>query len=52
MGPKITAAIRFIREGGHAVAITTPELLGATLTAPDRRPPGTLVTAARRRVRR
>jgi carbamate kinase len=52
MGPKITAAIRFIREGGHAVAITTPELLGATVTAPDGRPPGTLVTAARRRVGR
>jgi carbamate kinase len=51
MGPKITAAIRFIREGGQAVAITTPELLAATVTAPDRRPAGTLVTAARRRVR-
>jgi carbamate kinase len=52
MGPKIAAAIRFIREGGDAVAITTPELLGATVTAPDRRPPGTLVTAVRRRVGR
>jgi carbamate kinase len=52
MGPKMTAAIRFIREGGRAVAVTTPDLLAATMTARDRRPAGTLVTAARRRVGR
>ena len=46
MGPKVAAAIRFIREGGEAVAITTPNLLAATLAATDGRPAGTLVTAA------
>lgn len=46
MGPKIAAAIRFIEEGGEAVAITTPDLLAATLAATDGRPAGTLVTAA------
>jgi carbamate kinase len=45
MGPKITAAIRFIREGGQAAAITTPALLAATIVSPDRPPAGTLVTA-------
>jgi carbamate kinase len=45
MAPKIAAAIRFIREGGHAVAITTPPLLAPTLAASDGRPAGTLVTA-------
>jgi carbamate kinase len=49
MGPKIAAAIRFIREGGEAVAITTPDLLVATVAATDGRPAGTLVTAASRR---
>jgi carbamate kinase len=49
MGPKVAAAIRFIREGGDAVAITTPNLLAATLAATDGRPAGTLVTAASRR---
>jgi carbamate kinase len=46
MGPKVAAAIRFIREGGEAVAITTANLLAATLAATDGRPAGTLVTAA------
>jgi carbamate kinase len=46
MGPKVAAAIRFIREGGEAVAITIPNLLAATLGATDGRPAGTLVTAA------
>jgi carbamate kinase len=45
MAPKVAAAIRFIREGGHAVAITTPPLLAPTLAASDGRPAGTLVTA-------
>jgi carbamate kinase len=46
MAPKIAAAIRFIRDGGDAVAITTPALLASTITASDGRPAGTLVTAA------
>ena len=46
MGPKMSAAIRFIREGGRSVAITTPALLGATVASAGRRPAGTLVTAA------
>lgn len=46
MGPKIAAAIRFIREGGEAVAITTPTLLASTMAATDGRPAGTLVTGA------
>jgi carbamate kinase len=46
MGPKIRAAIRFIREGGRAVAITTPGLLGATVASAEEHPAGTLVTAA------
>jgi carbamate kinase len=46
MGPKVAAAIRFIREGGEAVAITTPALLASTMAASDGRPAGTLVTAA------
>jgi carbamate kinase len=46
MGPKMAAAIRFIREGGEAVAITTPTRLAATMGATDGRPAGTLVTAA------
>lgn len=46
MGPKIAAAIRFIREGGEAVAITTSSLLASTISATDGRPAGTLVTAA------
>jgi carbamate kinase len=46
MGPKMRAAIRFIREGGRAVAITTPGLLGATVASAGQRPAGTLVTAA------
>jgi carbamate kinase len=46
MGPKIAAAIRFIREGGQAVAITSPTRLAATMAATDGRPAGTLVTAA------
>lgn len=45
MAPKIAAAIRFIRDGGDAVAITTPALLASTMTASDGRPAGTLVTA-------
>jgi carbamate kinase len=45
MAPKISAAIRFVREGGHAVAITTPELLAATMASSGGRPAGTLVTA-------
>jgi carbamate kinase len=49
MAPKVAAAIRFIREGGHAVAITTPPLLAPTLAASDRRPAGTLVTATSNR---
>jgi carbamate kinase len=46
MAPKMAASIRFIREGGEAVAITTPDLLAATLAATDGRPAGTLVTPA------
>jgi carbamate kinase len=46
MGPKMRAAIRFIREGGRAVAITTPALLGATVVSAGEHPAGTLVTAA------
>ena len=45
MAPKIAAAIRFVREGGDAVAITTAELLASTMAAADGRPAGTLVTA-------
>ena len=45
MAPKIAAAIRFVREGGDAVAITTSELLASTVAAADGRPVGTLVTA-------
>jgi carbamate kinase len=45
MAPKISAAIRFVREGGDAVAITTPELLAATMAGSGGRPAGTLVTA-------
>jgi carbamate kinase len=53
MGPKIAAAIRFIEEGGHAVAITTPGLLAATVASPDGHPAGTLVTrGVRARTRR
>jgi carbamate kinase len=48
MAPKIAAAIRFIGEGGSAVAITSPALLAATMAPPDGRPAGTLVTGARR----
>jgi len=44
MGPKIVAAIRFIEEGGRAVAITSPELLAATVASPDGHPAGTVVT--------
>ena len=40
MGPKISAAIRFIEEGGRAVAITTPALLAATVASPDGRSAG------------
>jgi carbamate kinase len=46
MGPKIAAAIRFIREGGDAVAITTAALLASTLAVQNGRPAGTLVTAS------
>lgn len=46
MGPKIAAAIRFIREGGEAVAITTGALLASTLAVQNGRPAGTLVTAS------
>jgi carbamate kinase len=45
MAPKIAAAIRFVREGGDAVAITTPDLLASTMAPSDGRPAGTLVTA-------
>jgi carbamate kinase len=48
MGPKVSAAIRFIREGGGAAAITTPGLLRATVVSAGQEPPGTLVTAAGR----
>jgi carbamate kinase len=48
MGPKIAAAIRFIHEGGQAVAITSPALLATTIASPDGRPAGTLITAAGR----
>jgi carbamate kinase len=44
MGPKVAAAIRFIEQGGQAVAITTPALLATTVAAPDGHPAGTLVT--------
>jgi carbamate kinase len=45
MGPKISAAVRFIREGGQAAAITTPALLAETIVSPGRQPAGTLITA-------
>jgi carbamate kinase len=48
MGPKVTAAVRFIEEGGRAAAITTPELLEATVASPDGHPAGTLVTRGAR----
>ena len=48
MGPKIAAAIRFLEEGGRAVAITTPALVAATVASPDGDPPGTLVTRGTR----
>jgi carbamate kinase len=44
MGPKIAAAIRFIEEGGRAAAITSPELLAATVASPNGRAAGTVVT--------
>ncbi|MGH3321422.1 MAG: carbamate kinase [Streptosporangiaceae bacterium] len=37
MGPKVNAALRFLREGGEVVVITTPELLAATLVDPTPR---------------
>jgi carbamate kinase len=43
MAPKINAAIRFIEEGGRAAAITSPELLVATVMARDEGA-GTLIT--------
>jgi carbamate kinase len=49
MAPKIAAAVRFIREGGDAVAITTPALLASTMATSDGRPAGTLVTATSNR---
>jgi carbamate kinase len=48
MGPKVAAAVRFIHEGGQAVAITSPALLAATIASPEGRPTGTLITAAGR----
>ena len=48
MGPKIDAAIRFLREGGQAVAITSPALLATTIASPDGRPAGTLITTVGR----
>ena len=48
MAPKVAAAIRFIDEGGSAVAITSPAQLAATIAPPDGRLAGTLVTAAGR----
>ena len=48
MGPKVDAAIRFLREGGQAVAITSPPLLATTIASPDGRPAGTLITAVGR----
>jgi carbamate kinase len=48
MAPKIAAAIRFIEEGGRAAAITSPELLVATVASPDGHPAGTLVTRGTR----
>src|SRR5262245_3947896 len=46
MGPRVAAAIRFIGEGGRAAAITSPELLLATVASPDGQPAGTLVRRA------
>lgn len=34
MGPKVSAALRFLREGGELAVITTPESLAATLADP------------------
>lgn len=48
MGPKIDAAIRFLREGGQAVAITSPALLATTIASSDGRPAGTLITTVGR----
>ncbi|MBI3669255.1 MAG: hypothetical protein HY237_05690 [Acidobacteria bacterium] len=31
MGPKIEAALEFLRAGGHRVIITSPEKVGAAL---------------------
>ena len=50
MGPKIAAAIRFIEEGGRAVAITSPALLAATVASTDGHPAGTVVTRGARRL--
>lgn len=49
MGPKVAAGLRFLREGGTAVAITSPALLAATIASTDGAPPpGTLITAVPR----
>jgi carbamate kinase len=49
MGPKVSAALRFLHEGGTAVAITSPALLAATMASTDGAPPpGTLITAVPR----
>lgn len=38
MGPKVAAALRFLRKGGEVAVITTPESLAATLDGPAPRP--------------
>lgn len=43
MGPKVTAAIRFIREGGQVAVITSPEKLAASLRTPSDRSAGTRI---------
>ena len=45
MGPKVRAAIEFIADGGEVAAITTPELVSATLHPVIGQPCGTRVVA-------
>lgn len=48
MGPKITAAVRFVREGGEAATITSPRRAGAALAGNH----GTRIVPAREAPRR
>jgi carbamate kinase len=44
MRPKVSAALRFLRQGGEVAIITTPELIAATLTGSG---PGTRIERVR-----